>query len=88
MASPLALDTSPEIECLQVEAWRRMSAAEKAALVTGLTQAAYTLTWAGARHRHPEASPREHFLKVAILTLGPALACAAYPDAAALMPIS
>jgi hypothetical protein len=88
MTSPLALDTSPEIECLQVEAWRRMSAAEKSALVTGLTQAAYTLTWAGVRHRHPAASPREHFLRVAILTLGPTLACAAYPDAAAFVPMS
>jgi hypothetical protein len=34
---PLSLDRSPEIERLQVERWRRMSPAEKAALVSGLT---------------------------------------------------
>ena len=88
MTAPLALDTSPDVERLQVEAWRRMSAAEKAAVVTGLTQAAYALTWAGVRHRHPTASPREHFVRVAILTLGPTLACAAYPDAAAFVSAS
>jgi hypothetical protein len=38
-----------------------MSAAEKAALVTGLTQAVYDLARAGVRHRYPEASPREVF---------------------------
>ena len=31
---PLNLDTSPEIERLQIGRWRRMSAAEKAAIVT------------------------------------------------------
>lgn len=59
-----------------------MTPAEKAACITGLTQAAYAMTLAGVRHRHPKASPREQFLRVAIITLGPALARAAYPDAA------
>jgi hypothetical protein len=80
--TPLTRDTPLDIEHRQVEAWRRMTPAEKAALVTGLTQAAYSMTWAGVRSRHPTASPREHFLRVAIITLGPDLACAAYPDAA------
>jgi len=53
-------------------------------MVTGLTQAAYTLMWAGIRARHPGASPREHFLRAAIIVLGPELARAAYPDAAGL----
>ena len=78
---PIALDTSAEIERKQIEAWRRMTAAEKAAIVTGLTQAAYAMTYAGVRHRHPTASEREQFLRVAIITLGRELACAAYPDA-------
>ena len=86
MAIPaLALDTSPEIEARQVEAWREMSNARKAALITGLTQSAYALTAAGVRHRYPSASPREQFLRVAIIVLGDELACRAYPDAAALI---
>jgi hypothetical protein len=82
MDAPLALDTSPDVERRQIEAWRRMTPAEKAALVTGLTQAAHALAWAGVRHRHPTASPREQFLRLAIVTLGSDLASAAYPDAA------
>jgi hypothetical protein len=61
-----------------------MSPAQKAAMVTGLTQAAFTLMWAGIRVRHPGASPREHFLRAAVIVLGPELTRAAYPDAAAL----
>jgi len=33
----LSLDTSSEIERLQIERWRQMSAAQKAAIVSGLT---------------------------------------------------
>ena len=82
METPLTPDTPLEIERLQVEAWRRMTPAAKAALISGLTQAAYAMTRAGVRHRHPAASAREQFLRMAVITLGPALACAAYPDAA------
>jgi hypothetical protein len=78
----LSLDTSPDIERRQVESWRQMSAAQKAALGTGLTGAAYAMTSAGVGHRHPGAPPREHFLRVAIIVLGPELARLAYPDAA------
>lgn len=77
----LTLDTSPDIESRQIESWRQMSAAQKAAMVTGLTRAAYAMTFAGVRQRHPDASPREHFLRVAVLVLGPDLARMAYPDA-------
>ncbi|MEX2273375.1 MAG: hypothetical protein WD690_18035 [Vicinamibacterales bacterium] len=78
---PLALDTSPEVERLQVERWRQMSPAEKAALLTGLNQAAHDLALAGVRHRYPHASPREHVLRLAVLLLGPELARKAYPEA-------
>jgi hypothetical protein len=78
----LSLDTSADIERRQVESWRRMSAAEKAAMVTGLTRAACAMAEAGVRQRHPDASPREHFLRLAAILLGPDLACLAYPDAA------
>lgn len=84
IAAPLSPDTSPEIERRQIDAWRRMSAADKAATVTGLTRAVYDLALAGVRQRHPHASPREQFLRLAVLTLGRDLACRAYPEIAAL----
>jgi hypothetical protein len=77
---PLALDTSNEIEQLQVEQWRRMSAAEKAAIVSGLTQAAFALACAGVRQRHPNAASREQFLRVPMITRGPDLARRVYPE--------
>jgi hypothetical protein len=70
----LNLDTSPEVERLQVEAWRRMSSEDKAALVSGLSQAAFEMALAGVRERHPDASPREQLLHLAVITLGPELA--------------
>ncbi|MEW5983459.1 MAG: hypothetical protein AB1806_13985 [Acidobacteriota bacterium] len=83
--APLSADTSPDIERRQVESWRAMTATQKAAIVTGLTRAAYAMAYAGVRQRHPDASPREQFLRVAILVLGPELASVAYPDAAELL---
>lgn len=80
MAVPLADDTSPDIEARQIEGWRAMMPAEKAALIAGLSRAAHDVALAGMRHRYPQASPREHFLRLAILTLGHELAVKAYPD--------
>lgn len=77
---PLSHDTSPDVERRQVDAWRAMSPAEKAGIVSGLTQAAFEMARAGVRHRHPDASPREQFLRLAIITLGPDLARRVYPD--------
>ena len=80
---PLAIDTSDEVERRQIEQWRRMSATQKAEIVSGLTQAAYALTFAGVRQRYPNADEREQFLRVALITLGPELARKAYPEIAA-----
>jgi hypothetical protein len=82
--APLNADTDGQIERLQIDAWRRMTPAEKAAIVTGLTEAAISLALAGIRDRYPDATPREQFLRLAIVRLGPDLACKAYPDAALL----
>jgi hypothetical protein len=83
--SPLTLDTPPDVERRQIDGWRRMSAVEKAAAITGLSGAAYAMTCAGVRDRHPDASPREIFLRVALILLGPELTMHAYPDAAAVV---
>ena len=80
----LSLDTSPEIERLQIERWRQMSPAQKAAIVTGLTQAVYDLALAGIRIRHPGSSPREWFLRLALIVLGSDLARRVYPEIAAI----
>ena len=76
----LSADTSSEIDRLQIEQWQQMSAAQKGAVVSGLTQAVYDLARAGVRHRYPTASPHEQFLRLAIVTLGLDLARKAYPD--------
>lgn len=77
---PLAEDTPAEVEQRQIEAWRRMSTAEKAALVSGLTHATFVMARAGLRQRYPGASERELFLRMAVLTLGRELAERAYSD--------
>lgn len=66
---------------MQIEAWRRMSYAQKASLVNGLNRAVHELALAGIRSRHPGASERECFLRYALLTLGEELSCRVYPDA-------
>jgi hypothetical protein len=78
--TPLAADTSAEIEAQQVEGWRQMTATQKAAIVTGLTQAVLDLALEGVRHRYPDASPREQFLRRAIVIHGRNLAARAYPE--------
>lgn len=77
---PLADDTPLDMEARQVEAWRRMTPDEKAAVIVGLTQATFELALAGIAARHPQASPREHFLRRAILLFGRDLAARAYPE--------
>lgn len=77
---PLALDTTPEIEQRQVEAWRRMRPAEKLALVLQMSANVRQLALAGVRRRHPGASEREQQLRLAQVILGDELARAAYPE--------
>lgn len=84
--TPLSLDTSEEAERIQIERWRQMTPQEKAALVSAMSRAAARLAHAGIRHRYPDATPRERFLRYAILTLGRELASAAYPEIAELDP--
>jgi hypothetical protein len=81
-AADLTNDTTAEAERMQVEAWRGMSPLDKARLVSQITQCVVNLALAGIRHRHPGASERECFLRIAALKLGPALARSVYPDAA------
>jgi hypothetical protein len=81
----LAADTDPEVERLQIAAWRAMTPVEKAAIISGLTSAVFAMAEAGVRHRFPDATPREQRLRLAIQVHGPELAVRAYPDAAVLV---
>ena len=80
MRSSLTPDTSLDFEARQVRGWRGMTAAQKAELIVAISQAARDMAMAGIRDRFPTASPHEHFLRLAILTLGSELARQAYPD--------
>ena len=82
--TPLTLDTSADIEQRQVELWRQMTSQQKTALVTGLTQSVINLAKAGIRDRHPNASPNEQRLRLAVVLHGRDLAMKVYPGVAAL----
>lgn len=81
----LSRDTSADFECLQIAAWRRMSPLEKAEITNRATSDALTLALSGIRQRHPGASERECFIRLAALRLGPALVCQVYPDASRIL---
>lgn len=59
-----------------------MSAEQKLAIAFDMSETVRRLALAGIRQRHPRASDREQFLRLAILQLGRDLAIRAYPDAA------
>ena len=80
----LSADTAPAIERLQIEAWRRMSPLDKARCVDALSRQVQALALAGIRHRHPQASERECFLRLAAIKLGRERTIQLYPDAAVL----
>ena len=74
------LDTTPAAEAVLLRRWREMTAAEKATLVSDLSESVNNLALAGLRQRYPDASPRECFLRLAVLRLGRPLAIRAYPE--------
>ena len=81
----LSRDTSADVERLQIEAWRRMSPLEKAGIMSQATSDALTLALSGIRQRHPGASARECFIRLAALRLGPTLVRQVYPDASQIL---
>ena len=66
-------DTSPEVERILVEGYRRMSPAQKLARVQALTQAVQELALLDVRRRHPNADERELALRVASRWIEPDL---------------
>ena len=80
----LAADTTADVEQRQVDSWRRLSPVERLRLVSVTTRAVMDLSLAGIRLRHPQASERECFLRLAAILLGVETARRIYPDAAQL----
>jgi len=66
---PQSLDTDPAVEERQIEAWRRMTPAEKLRIVSELVRASEELALAGVKQRHPGATGRELELRLAALRL-------------------
>lgn len=83
---PLAEDTPLEIEAIQIAIWRQMSPERKAGLIVGICAALDDLVVEGVKRRHPGSSPRQQFLRRAIVRLGYDQAVEAFPDAAGLIP--
>lgn len=77
----LSADTTADIEQRQVVAWRRLSSVERLRLVSETTRAVMDLSRAGIRRRHPQASERECFLRLAAILLGVDTTRRIYPDA-------
>ncbi len=80
----LSADTTADVEQRQIDAWRRLSPLERLQLVSDTTRAVMNLSLAGIRHRHPQASERECFLRLAAIRLGVDTVRRIYPDAAQL----
>lgn len=57
-----------------------MSPADKLGIVSSRSIMTFELALAGVRQRHPDASDREVFLRLAIINLGRDLATRAYPE--------
>jgi hypothetical protein len=81
----LSRDTNADVERLQIEAWRRMSPLEKTGVMSQASSDALTLALSGIRQRHPGASDRECFIRLAALQLGSTLVRQVYPDASQIL---
>lgn len=83
-AEATSLDTSVEAERVLVEKLRAMSPGQRLAVALDLSRTVRELALAGVRQRHPDASPREQLLRLAVTLHGRDLATAAYPEIAEL----
>ncbi len=67
---PQSNDTSEEADRFLMDAYRRMSIAEKARRISELNRTVERLAVTGIRARHPEATEREVRLRLAALRYG------------------
>ena len=71
-------DTHPDVEAIRIEAYRRMTPAQKLAIVCALNDTVRSLALADIRRRHPNAAPRELMLRLASRSLPPELLVKAF----------
>jgi hypothetical protein len=81
-----AADTSPDAHEAQIEAYRRMTGAERVQIAFRLTELTRQATMAGIRSRHPEYDDQQVFLALARVRLGDELTRWAWPDRALVDP--
>lgn len=80
------LDTSPEVERIQNEIFRKMAPARRLQLAIELTQTSRKLLTYGVRRRHPEYNDEQVRLATIRLTIPEKLFLAAYPHAKDIVP--
>jgi hypothetical protein len=83
---PIAADTSPEADVLQLAAYRRMGAVGRAQAMFRLTAMAREAAAAGIRRRHPEYDDGHVRRALARLLYGDALIRSAWPGRELLEP--
>ena len=86
MKTSRPLDTSPEVERIQIEIYRKMGPAKRMQTALDLTRFSRKLLSAGVQHRHPEYSEEQVRLAVIRLTIPEKLFLAAYPHAQEIVP--
>jgi hypothetical protein len=71
-------DTPPEIAAMQIELMRRLTPAQKLAMVAQLNNMARTLAMSGLKSRYPDDPPEKLKRRLADLILGAELAGKVY----------
>ncbi|CAN5902579.1 hypothetical protein BH23ACT2_BH23ACT2_27800 [soil metagenome] len=82
MTEARPLDTEAAVWDLQIESWRGLSMAERAALIDQMCSDVELLARAGIRRVNPALSESEALYQLARRRYGSSLADAAYPGAA------
>lgn len=75
------LDTSPEMEKLQMDILRKMDPEKKWSLMMELIEMSRRLLMEGIRNRHPEYGEEELKLALIKILIGEELFALVYPDA-------
>lgn len=74
------LDTSPPAQRFYYEHLRALSPTERLRIAAGLSMAVRRMAEAGIRQRHPDASPREIEVRLAVRLYGREIAARAFSD--------
>jgi hypothetical protein len=77
---PVAADTSPEADTVQIEAYRRMGGTGRVQVMFRLNEMVRRTAMAGIRRRHPAYGEADTLLALAQLLYGEDLVGRAWPD--------